>query len=287
MRGTVFQHPGAYLRSAPNLMRDHSIRQFLTPAEQAKYDGVDVWIVSGAKTVGPEVMLKENVPFISVRFGEYFNSLGGSERFAQTMARARNKRMASLAFIEDYHLAVAALRARGLVPSQVVDVEIPFFSASHRIPMRFFEVREIASPVSAPASSGVAGALPEGGYRALITLADKPAAMKAGEKRQLLIKVKNDGNSIWPWRVERGWMGIVTAGNRWLNKDGLTALNEVDSRVALPHDLGPGEEIELKLTVTAPKMPGDYLLEIDMVHEGITWFSQHGSPTARWNVRIE
>jgi hypothetical protein len=285
MRGTVFQYPRPYLDSAPNLLRDHSIRKFLTAAEQARYDGVDVWIVSGEKTVGPEVMLKGNVPFINVRVGEYFNSRGGSERFAQALAGARNKRMASLAFVEDYHLAVAALRARGLAPSQVVDVEIPFFSANHRIPMKFFEVKEIA--VSESSTSAATNALPEGGYRALITLANKPAAMKAGEKKQLLIKVKNDGNSIWPWRVEKGWMGIVTAGDRWLSKDGLTALDELDRRVALPHDLGPGEEIELKLTVTAPDAPGDYMLEIDMVHEGITWFSQHGSPTARWNVRIE
>jgi hypothetical protein len=285
MRGTVFQYPRSYLDSAPNLLRDHSIRKFLTAAEQAKYDGVDVWIVSGEKTVGPEVMLKGNVQFINVRLGEYFNSRGGSERFAQALARARNKKMASLAFVEDYYLAVAALRARGLAPSQVVDVEIPFFSANNRIPMKFFEVKEIA--LSEPATSAATNALPEGGYRALITLANKPAAMKAGEKKQLLIKVKNDGNSIWPWRVEKGWMGIVTAGDRWLSKDGLTALDELDRRVALPHDLGPGEEIELKLTVTAPEAPGDYLLEIDMVHEGSTWFSQHGSPTARWNVRIE
>ena len=287
MRGTVFQYPQPYLDSAPNLMRDHSIRKFLTAAEQATYDSVDVWIVSGEKTVGPEVMLKGNIPFISVRFGEYFKSRGGKERFALALARARNKKMASLAFVEDYDLAVAALRARCLSPSHVVDVEIPFFSAGHRIPMKFFEVKEIASPVSGPSGSRETEALPECGYRALITVADKPSAMKAGEKKLLLIKVKNNGNSIWPWRVEQGWMGIVTAGDRWLSKDGLTALNELDRRVALPHDLGPGEEIELKLTVTAPEVPGDYVLEIDMVQEGITWFSQQGSPTARWNVRIE
>lgn len=285
MRGTVFQYPGSYLHSTQNLMHDHSIRKFLTPAEQATYDSVDVWIVSGEKTVGPEVMLKGNVPFISVRFGEYFNSRGGSERFAQALARARNKKMASLAFVEDYHLAVAALRARGLVPSQVVDVEIPFFSSGHRIPMKFFEVNEIASLESM--ASIPSGALPEDGYQALLTLADKPSTMRAGEKKQLLIKVRNAGNSIWPWRVEQGWIGIVTAGDRWLSNDGRTVLNDVDRRVALPHDLGPGEEVELKLTVTAPEAPGDYLLEIDMVQEGVAWFSQHGSPTARWNVRIE
>lgn len=33
----------------------------------------------------------------------------------------------------------------------------------------------------------------------------------------------------------------------------------------------------LDLTVTAPLQPGRYVLEIDMVHEGVAWFSQLGS----------
>ena len=279
MRGTVFQYPGPYLKSAPYLMHDHSIRKFLTPAERAMYDGVDIWIVSGEKTVGPEVLLKENIPFISVRFGEYFNSLGGNEKFEQAIERTQNKKMWSLAFNEDFGAAQAALLARALMPGQVIDVEIPFFSSDHRIPMKFFEVKRMVSPGSK--------AMPEDGYRAFITMTDKPAVLKAGAKKQLTIKVKNAGNSIWPWRVEKGWGGIVTAGDRWLRDDGLTVVNEVDRRVALPHDLGPGEEVELQLTVTAPTAPGNYVLEIDMIHEGVAWFYQRGSRPVRWNVRIE
>jgi uncharacterized membrane protein len=61
----------------------------------------------------------------------------------------------------------------------------------------------------------------------------------------------------------------------------------MDSRAVLPHDLKPGEEAELTLTVTAPQEPGDYFIELDMVHEGVTWFYEQGSRTLRWHVKVE
>lgn len=79
----------------------------------------------------------------------------------------------------------------------------------------------------------------------------------------------------------------MALGDRWLTGDGAGVVNELDSRTALPHDLGPGEEVKLKLTVTAPTAPGDYVLGIDMVHEGVAWFYQRGSRTLRWNVKVE
>lgn len=77
-------------------------------------------------------------------------------------------------------------------------------------------------------------------------------------------------------RVPDGWMNIVALGDRWLTGDGTGVVNELDSRTALPHDLGPGEEVKLKLTVTAPTAPGDYVLGIDMVHEGVPGFTSAG-----------
>ncbi len=283
MRATVFQNPGAYRKSAAYLLRDHSIRQFLTPEDKAMYDDVGLWIVSGVKTVGPQVMLKKDVPFVSVLLDEYIRSSRGPEKFKHAIQPGTYKNMRSLAFTEDFDLAVQALRVRDLEVGNVVDVEVPFFSPDHKIPMKFFEVRtrERVQARSIPVS------LPDGGYRALITLKHKPTNLKPGAKEDLLINVKNTGNSIWPWRVERDWVGIVTAGDRWLSSDSRTAVNELDSRTALPHDLAPGQEVELRLTVTAPNEPGEYVLEIDMVHEGVTWFYQRGSQTIRWKVKVK
>jgi hypothetical protein len=49
----------------------------------------------------------------------------------------------------------------------------------------------------------------------------------------------------------------------------------------------PGGSVHVDLAVTVPSAPGRYLLELDLVHEGICWFGQHGSPPARLAVEAE
>ena len=67
----------------------------------------------------------------------------------------------------------------------------------------------------------------------------------------------------------------------------LCVLVNDDGRTQLPRDLGPGEEAELKLHVNAPNAPGEYLLELDMLQEGVSWFGLKGSTTTRLPVRVE
>lgn len=58
-----------------------------------------------------------------------------------------------------------------------------------------------------------------------------------------------------------------------------------DGRAGLPKDLHLGEA-NLRLVVTTPAEPGDYLLELDMIQESVSWFKNRGSETAklRWVV---
>ncbi len=58
-------------------------------------------------------------------------------------------------------------------------------------------------------------------------------------------------------------------------------------RTPLRTALGPGEQTRVSLAVAAPSRPGGYVLEVDLVQEGVAWFSDHGSPVARAAVRVE
>lgn len=53
-------------------------------------------------------------------------------------------------------------------------------------------------------------------------------------------------------------------------KDGL--------RSSLPGELPPGEERPLVMNVQLPDAPGEWDLQIDLVEEGVTWFSEQGQP---------
>lgn len=43
-------------------------------------------------------------------------------------------------------------------------------------------------------------------------------------------------------------------------------------RTALPHDVGPGESVQVEAIVEAPRKAGTYVLEWDLVQEDVTWF---------------
>jgi uncharacterized membrane protein len=51
-------------------------------------------------------------------------------------------------------------------------------------------------------------------------------------------------------------------------------------------DLKPGEETEVPLVITAPKDPGEYTLEVDLLQEQVAWFSDKGSPTAKAKITV-
>ena len=132
-----------------------------------------------------------------------------------------------------------------------------------------------------------AGPLPDKGYKAEITLPDPPTMLRAGQKQTINVKVKNTSEVTWlvPIGVE-GNKYVVAVMNSWLDRDG-KLLTDMDGRHGIQHVLAPGDETELPLLITAPKEPGDYILELDMVQEQVSPFKDKGSPTLKVNIKVE
>ena len=132
----------------------------------------------------------------------------------------------------------------------------------------------------------VATALPEESFRAELRAIDTPSHLHANEKTTVRVAVRNEGNVVWI-ASERGTSPLqLSLGNHWLDAAGNAVVND-DGRSLLARDLRPGEEVEITLVVTAPSRAGDYLLELDMLQEGVSWFGSKGSKTLRLPVRVE
>ena len=144
-----------------------------------------------------------------------------------------------------------------------------------------------AATAAATAAPAAPGPLPDEGYRAQITLPDAPARLRAGQKQTVNVNVRNASNVTWivP-RDQEGNKYVMAVMNSWLQPDGTLATN-MDGRYGVQRDLAPGEEAELPLVITAPKSPGDYVLELDMVQEQVTFFIDKGSQPLRVNVKVE
>jgi len=138
--------------------------------------------------------------------------------------------------------------------------------------------------------SSEAAALPAEGFKAELTLVDPPTKLRSGEKITVQVKIKNASSVFWWARggavnARQDNMFYLAAGNRWLKPDG-SKLTDMDGRYGIGKDLNPGEETQVPLLVTAPKEPGDYFLEVDLVQEQVAWFSDKGSPTAKTKITV-
>lgn len=144
---------------------------------------------------------------------------------------------------------------------------------------------------SQPATPQGPSALPDNGFRAQLTFAAPPAKLRAGQKETIQVRVKNASDVMWYARgaaVNTGTSNkfYLAAGNRWFDAAGEKLVTDMDGRYGIPKDLKPGEEVEIPLVVTAPKAPGEYTLDVDLVQEQVAWFHEKGSPTARTKITV-
>jgi hypothetical protein len=137
----------------------------------------------------------------------------------------------------------------------------------------------------------MAAALPDEAFKAQISAPGAPTQLKAGQKASLQVHVKNASNVQWyalggEVNTSPDNKFYLSVGNRWLDSTG-KLITDMDGRHGLTKDLKPGEETEVPLQITAPKNPGNYILELDVVQEQVVWFHVKGSPMARVNIKVE
>ena len=78
----------------------------------------------------------------------------------------------------------------------------------------------------------------------------------------------------------------IRMGNHWLSGDGKEMLIQDDGRSVLPYMLKAGESILVNLKIKTPAEVGQYICEIDLVQESVTWFKDRGAMTARFGIEI-
>ena len=284
LRPVALESPARHAADAAYLLRDHSLRDFLAPEELAKVDRVDVWVECGVRTSGVGALLRPDAPTIGVRNHEFFTTRTAIDKYFAALDRADGHRMFALSHPPDMESCAKALKDHGLMIAGTTPLRVPYFSPHNVFEISLLEIRR-----GEPGELLTANLhrLPPEGYRARIAAPNAPAALKTSERVPLRVRVKNVAAVAWPAGKSEGGAFQVNLGGRWLKADGATSVREVGARATLPHDIQPGEEIELSLLVDAPAEAGDYVLQLDMVHEAITWFYQQDSEPLLLKVRVE
>ena len=114
---------------------------------------------------------------------------------------------------------------------------------------------------------------------------DTPEAIDAGGSATVSLSFSNAGALTWP----AGRAAPVRLSYHWLRGacPGAEAAVWYGGRTALTSDVAPGAEVtDLVMTVAAPATAGNFCLELDLVREGVTWFSSVAAATLKRTVSI-
>ncbi len=109
-------------------------------------------------------------------------------------------------------------------------------------------------------------------YGASFTSAPVSVGAAPGGVVLVPLTIKNTGSLVWD--VSKGFdvaYHIVSASGAVKVWDGL--------RTALPASVPPGQSATLNAVVRAPETAGPYVIQFEVVQEGVTWFSGKSVPT--------
>ncbi len=118
------------------------------------------------------------------------------------------------------------------------------------------------------------------GHAMTVTGGESLRWLGPGEEVVLRVGIRNDGSLTWQED------GSFALSYHWYDRDGGVVVWD-GRRSRLPVRVAPGESSTVQATVQAPQRSGWYRLQWDLVHEGVTWFSQRDeSPEPRLTVLV-
>ena len=119
--------------------------------------------------------------------------------------------------------------------------------------------------------------LPDGAFRLEWTRVDLPARARPGQRLGAVVRVRNVGEAAWPANGQ-GRPLSVRLGHRWFRgADALLAADYGSDRAELRRPVRPGEAVDVSATLLAPREPGDYVVQFDLLQEGVAWFADKGA----------
>ena len=120
-----------------------------------------------------------------------------------------------------------------------------------------------------------------------LTLRSGPSQSHRGEVLRFKIRAENTGNARWLRGSESGReKGDVHLVAHLLDQDE-NPISWYHAGAFLPHDIAPGESVEIEIALNAPATAGAFLLQFDMVSEHLAWFEDLGSEVLKHYLTVE
>jgi hypothetical protein len=106
-----------------------------------------------------------------------------------------------------------------------------------------------------------------------------------GQIRPFEIRLKNGSSVSVTSKGQADKKFAVFVSYHWLTEKGEMFIWD-NIRSPLPGELKPGQEVTVPVNVGAPKDSGTYILEMDVVQEGVTWFRDKGMKPLHYKITV-
>ncbi|MFC2168524.1 GH36-type glycosyl hydrolase domain-containing protein [Acidobacteriota bacterium] len=118
-------------------------------------------------------------------------------------------------------------------------------------------------------------------YGASIRAESNKYSIKIGSKLQIDFQLKNTGQQTWSSLAENPCL----LSYHLLDENGGMIRND-NRRFSLPKDILPGQKINFSIDIRSPLEKGRYILEFDLLREGLFWFNDRGSKTRKIDLNV-
>jgi len=120
-----------------------------------------------------------------------------------------------------------------------------------------------------------------------LELLSAPSRCHPGEVLRFKLRAENTGNSRWLRGSESGReKGDVHLVAHLLDADAMP-VSWYHAGAFLPHDVAPGDTVEIEIALNAPDTSGNFILQFDMVSEHLAWFEDLGSEVVRHSLTVD
>jgi hypothetical protein len=134
-------------------------------------------------------------------------------------------------------------------------------------------------------SAALAGPRRLGRFGQILRPLFRPETATVGRAIVIPVEVTNPTTEVWSATGIGPGTLSVHLSYHWFDYAGRIAVYD-GARTLLPHDVRPGETVSINARVSPPPLPGNYLLRLTMVQEGVVWFDNVSAGSADLSVDV-
>jgi SAM-dependent methyltransferase len=113
-----------------------------------------------------------------------------------------------------------------------------------------------------------------GFYEGALSAMTAPAREVGSSDLAAIVQIRNAGNGAW---CEQSVFPVRASYHLYRVDAGARVPVSFDNaRTVLPSEIEPGGQLTVTLQISKPAQPGQYVAEVDLVHEGVRWFFERG-----------